>query len=64
LCAKRFYEFEVSPKIEGNFLVVETIPTYWSTVVPMKSNWFISGIKEFTTLLKMIAYYKVVGYEE
>ena len=64
LCSKKFYEFEVPPKIEGNFLVVETIPSYWSTVVPMKSNWFISGIKEFTTLLKMIAYYKVVGYEE
>ena len=64
LCSKKFFEFEQTPKIEGNFLVVETIPSFWSTVVPMKPKWFMSGIKEFTTLLKMIAYYKVVGYEE
>lgn len=63
LCAKKFFEME-NPTIKGNFLVVETIPAYWSSVVPMKSTWFQAGIKEFMTLIKMIAYYTINGYEE
>ena len=52
LCAKQFFEME-NPTIKGNFLVVE-----------MKPNWFTVGVKEFLTLIKMIAYYTVNGYEE
>lgn len=63
LCSNKFFEME-NPTIKGNFLVVETIPSYWSAVVPMKPNWFAAGIKEFSTLIKMIAYYTVNGYEE
>lgn len=63
LCAKKFYDIE-NPTIKGNFLVVETIPAYWSSVVAMKPKWFTAGIKEFLTLLKMIAYYTVNGYEQ
>ena len=63
LCAKQFFEME-NPTIKGNFLVVETIPSYWSSVVEMKPNWFTVGVKEFLTLIKMIAYYTVNGYEE
>lgn len=62
LCAKKFFNLE-NPKCKGNFLVVETIPSYWSTVVEMKPSWYIAGIKEFMTLLKYIAYFKVYGYE-
>ena len=53
-----------NPTIKGNFLVVETIPSYWSSVVEMKPNWFTVGVKEFLTLIKMIAYYTANGYEE
>jgi len=63
LCAKKFYNID-NPTIKGNFLVVETIPAYWSSVVAMKPKWFVAGIKEFQTLLKMIAYYTVNGYEQ
>ena len=63
LCAKKFYEID-NPIIKGNFLVVETIPSYWSSVVSMKPKWFLAGTKEFLTLLKMIAYYTVNGYEQ
>ena len=63
LCAKKFYGID-NPTIKGNFLVVETIPAYWSSVVAMKPKWFLAGTKEFLTLLKMIAYYTVNGYEQ
>ena len=63
LCAKKFYGID-NPTIKGNFLVVETIPSYWSSVVAMKPKWFLAGTKEFLTLLKMIAYYTVNGYEQ
>ena len=63
LCAKKFYGIN-NPTIKGNFLVVETIPAYWSSVVAMKPKWFLAGTKEFLTLLKMIAYYTVNGYEQ
>ena len=53
-----------NPIIKGNFLVVETIPSYWSAVVDMKPKWYEAGIKEFSTLIKMIAYYTANGYEE
>lgn len=61
LCAKKFFNME-NPSCKGNFLVVETIPSYWSTVVNMKPNWFIQGTKEFITLIKMIAFYTLYGY--
>lgn len=63
LCSEKFFDME-KPVIKGNFLVVETIPSYWSTVVEMKPKWFEVGIKEFSTLIKMIAYYTINGYEE
>ena len=63
LCANQFYELK-NPIIKGNFLVVETIPSYWSSVVEMKPNWFTAGVKEFLTLIKMIAYYTANGYEK
>ena len=62
-CSEKFFDMN-KPSIKGNFLVVETIPSYWSAVVPMKPNWFTAGIKEFSTLIKMIAYYTINGYEE
>lgn len=62
LCSEKFFDLK-KPSIKGNFLVVETIPSYWSAVVDMKPNWFTAGIKEFSTLIKMIAYYTINGYK-
>jgi hypothetical protein len=64
LCAKKFFKMK-NPKVKGNFLVVETMKNpYWSSVETMKPNWFRVGTKEFLTLLQLIAYYKVYGYEK
>lgn len=63
LCSQKFFDLEC-PTCKGNFLVVETIPSYMSSVSSMNNNLFVAGIKEFSTLIKMIAYYTVYGYEE
>lgn len=63
LCAKKFFNMN-NPTVKGNFLVVETIPSYWSSIEPMKNSWFKVGTKEFLTLLRLIAYYKIHGYEK
>ena len=62
-CGEKFYGMS-NPTLKGNFLVVETIPAYWTSVVAMQPNWFSAGVKEFITLLRMIAYYTVYGYDE
>lgn len=62
LCAKKYFGIE-NPICKGNFLVVETIPSYWSTVVKMNPVWFSVGTREFITLLKLIAFYTCYGYE-
>lgn len=63
LCAKKFFNLS-NPIVKGNFLVVETVPSYKSSIESMKTSWFKAGVKEFLTLLKMIAYYKIHGYEK
>jgi hypothetical protein len=63
LCAKKFYELE-NPTISGNFLVVSTIPEYNTCLYPMTPKLFNKGFKEFTYLLKTVAYLNIVkGYE-
>ena len=62
MCAKKFYNVEQA-SIKGNFLVVETIPNYFTKVVPMNKKLYTKGFKEFTHLLKLVAYYTIHGYE-
>ena len=62
LAAKKNYEIE-KPKIKSNFLVVETIPNFYTKVVPMTRELFNKGFKEFTYLLKLVAFYCMHGYE-
>ena len=52
-----------NPKIRSNFLVVETIPNFNTKVVPMTRELFNKGFKEFTHLLKLVAFYCMHGYE-
>lgn len=62
LCAKKFYGLE-NPVVKGNFLVVSTIPNYYTKVVEMSSKSIMSGFTEFSSLLKLVAKYIFEGYE-
>lgn len=62
MAAKKNYNIE-NPKIRSNFLVVETIPNFSTKVVPMTRELFNKGFKEFTHLLKLVAFYCMHGYE-
>lgn len=61
LCAKKFFNLD-NPKIKGNFLVVSTIPNYYTKVVPMTKKMYLQGFKEFSQLLKLVAYYVATRY--
>ena len=63
LCAKKFYGME-NPTIKGNFLVVSTIPNYYTKVVPINKKLLMKGFEEFSTLLRLVAKYKSEGYGE
>lgn len=63
LCAKKFYNME-NPIIKGNFLVVSTIPNYYTKVVPITKKLLMKGFEEFSTLLRLVAKYKSEGYGE
>lgn len=54
LCADRFYNVK-NPTIESNFLVVSTVPQYYTKVVPMTKKLFKTGFEEFRYLLKLAA---------
>lgn len=55
LCAQKFYNIE-QPKYQANFLVVSTIPNYYTKVVPMTPLEIRKGFEEFRVLLKYVAY--------
>ena len=55
LCAEKFYNL-TSPKIAANYLVVSTIPDYYTKVVEVNYNDLKKGFYEFKTLLKYAAY--------
>lgn len=50
--------------LQGNFLVVSTIPEYTTSIVPMTSKLFALGWKEVIYLLRNVAYFnQVKGYD-
>lgn len=55
LCAMKFYNIE-NPKISANYLVVSTIPSYYSKVRPVSYSELMVGFHEFKVLLKYVAY--------
>lgn len=61
LCAQKYYDLK-NPICKGNFLVVSTIPQYYTKVVPMSKKDFIEGFNEFKYLLRLAAYYYSKGY--
>ena len=63
LVAKKYYNLD-NPSVKGHYLVVSTIPQYYTKVVPMTKKMFIEGFNEFRTLLKQVAYYVATDYKE
>ena len=50
------------PTIKGNFLVVSTIPNYYTKVVPMTKGLYLKGFNEFKELLTLVAKCKNAGW--
>lgn len=61
MVAKKYYNMD-NPTIKSNFLVVQTIPEFYTKVSPMTSKLFNLGFDEFKRLLKLVAFYKANGY--
>lgn len=59
MCAEKFYGLK-SPTIKSNFLVVETIGKYNTTVFPMTNTLFKTGFDEFIHFLKLAAFYSTL----
>ena len=53
LVAKKFYNVN-NPTIKANYLVVSTIPNYYTKVVPLTKKMFKEGWNEFVYLLKLV----------
>ena len=60
-CAKKFYNMD-NISSTGNFLVVSTVPQYYTKVVPFTTTLLKRGFEEFKYLLRLVAYYKFYGY--
>lgn len=60
LCAEKFYNLK-NPKIQANYLVVSTVPNFYTKVRPVTYGEIREGFHEFKTLLKYVAYN--IGYK-
>lgn len=54
LCAKKYYGLN-NPIVEGNYLVVSTIPGHYTKVIPMTRAMYREGWEEFVKLLRLVA---------
>jgi hypothetical protein len=63
LCAKKFYNLD-NPTVKGNYLVVSTIPQYYTKVLPMTKAMFKEGWEEFVKLLKSVAKSVAVDHQD
>lgn len=63
LVAKKYYNLD-NPTIKGHYLVVSTIPQYYTKVVPMTKNMYVQGFSEFRSLLKQVAYCVATDYKD
>ena len=61
LVAEKYYGMK-DPTIKGNFLVVSTIPNYYTKVVPMTKGLYLKGFNEFKELLTLVAKCKNAGW--
>lgn len=63
LVAKKYYNMD-NPTVTGNYLVVSTIPNYYTKVVPMTKKDFIEGWNEVKFLLRLIAKEVINNYKD
>ncbi len=63
LCAEKFYGI-TNPIIKANYLVVSTIPSYYTKVVPMTKKMFLEGWNEAVYLIKLVAKYVATEYKD
>lgn len=61
LVSKKFYNLE-KPSMKAHCLVVETFPSFTSSVYTLEDKEIMKGFNEFKTLLRLVAYYKGQGY--
>lgn len=62
LVAKKYYNME-NCTAKSNYLVVSTIPDYYTKVFPVTKKDFMKGWNEFKYLLRLVAYYRTQGYD-
>lgn len=62
MVAKKYYNMQ-NPEVESNFLVVSTVPEHYTMVTKMTKEMFKKGMDEFSKLIKLVAFYKVNGYD-
>lgn len=55
MCAEKFYDMK-NPRIQANYLVVSTVPNFYTKVRPVTYTEICEGFHEFKTLLKYVAY--------
>lgn len=60
LVSEKFYGL-TNPKIQANYLIVSTIPNYYSKVRPVSYAELKHGFNEFSILLRYVAY--LIGYK-
>jgi len=63
LCASKYYGLN-NPTIKGNYLVVSTIPSFYTKVRPITRSEYAKGWKEFVYLLKLVSYYVATEYKD
>lgn len=63
LCANKFYNMK-DPTIKANYLVVSTVPKYYTKVVPMTKKMYQEGWNEFVYLLKLVAENVAIKYKD
>lgn len=62
-CSEKFFDMK-NPSVNGNFLVVSTVPEYTTRVINMTKKDFANGWKEYMYLLKTVAVLnQLKGYE-
>lgn len=61
LCATKFYDLK-QPTVKGNYLVVSTIPKYYTKVIPLTYLMFKDGFEEFKYLIRLVAKYYNDGW--
>lgn len=63
LVAEKYYNVK-NPIVKGNYLVVSTIPQYYTKVVPMTKKMFAEGWNEVNYLLRLIAKEVATNYKD